>query len=465
MIAARYRDQRLLQQTFQRSVLNKATDMNLQLIQQAKHKFEKNKRNYMIYQNNRWKTFRINKEIIVDQWLECKRTQRIAEGFVKLMAVLKVIKRAVKNFDQEDLLHQMQMMSVYMSMRIFQEARKKILRQGQWEDGYCYDDRKKLRQAGERLGDIGARDWTFKDVIENRDYQKERIRRCCENSVRHKLRDALSVLPLWGADRRIEESKQKVTDFMLQLQTRGKFSTFRVQFSAIQLRLRQQMAVKYSKVDVLLNYWDKVVGSIIKDNIKFKDKKAGNLAIKISSVPPQIKREVLKSYINRCKVRYNIAFMQWRYLHPNEENVYYDKEALEDIIMARIGLMESSIQEGQRVTKQTEEMAEINTDFLIKFGFDDPADDMKDFMINSFRQVGMSDPFPDDDQFIEGSLDDVDPELYKVPQSPDELVYPAYRYVKGRCPYCIYIPRKEIMLKIMRACVGVDSVSEVWYHQ
>jgi hypothetical protein len=77
----------------------------------------------------------------------------------------------------------------------------------------------------------------------------------------------------------------------------------------------------------------------------------------------------------------------------------------------------------------------------------------------------MSDPFPDDDQFIIGSIDDVDPELYKLPEVPETLVYPPDRYIEGACPYCIYIPRKELMLKIMRACVGITKVEDLWFNR
>jgi hypothetical protein len=63
---------------------------------------------------------------------------------------------------------------------------------------------------------------------------------------------------------------------------------------------------------------------------------------------------------------------------------------------------------GNRVSKETEELASISTDFLIKYDFADNVR-LATHNINSFAQIGMSDPFPDDYQFIDGSLDDVDP--------------------------------------------------------
>lgn len=105
----------------------------------------------MIYQNQRWQTFRINKEIIVDEWLECKRKQRIAEFWTKAAAVMAAIKKIKKEFDDEYLRHQIKMKSVYMAMRIFQEARKKILRQAQWEHGYTYRERREREDVERRL--------------------------------------------------------------------------------------------------------------------------------------------------------------------------------------------------------------------------------------------------------------------------------------------------------------------------
>lgn len=63
------------------------------MIKQAKLKFEKSKRSYIIYKNQRWQTFRVNKEIIVDEWLDRKRKQRLAEGWYRAM----IIKTAIKS--------------------------------------------------------------------------------------------------------------------------------------------------------------------------------------------------------------------------------------------------------------------------------------------------------------------------------------------------------------------------------
>jgi len=44
----------------------------------------------------------------------------------------------------------------------------------------------------------------------------------------------------------------------------------------------------------------------------------------------------------------------------------------------------------------------------------------------------------------------------------EDRVYPDSRYTEGNSPYCIYIPVKEVMLKLMRACIKVKNIDELW---
>jgi hypothetical protein len=89
--------------------------------------------------------------------------------------------------------------------------------------------------------------------------------------------------------------------------------------------------------------------------------------------------------------------------------------------------------------------------------------DVKNYLINSFWEIGITDPFPDDEDLIIGSKDDV-PKDFKLPQKVDDLVYSQSRYVEEYSPLCIYNPAPEILLKIMRACIEVDEVSNLWFN-
>ena len=83
------------------------------------------------------------------------------------------------------------------------------------------------------------------------------------------------------------------------------------------------------------------------------------------------------------------------------------------------------------------------------------------YLINRFWTVGLADPYPDDEYKLIGSIDDV-PSNFYTPCRASDHVYHQSRYKKENSPYCIYMPSKEIMLKIMRACIKVDKPEDLW---
>ena len=79
------------------------------------------------------------------------------------------------------------------------------------------------------------------------------------------------------------------------------------------------------------------------------------------------------------------------------------------------------------------------------------------FNINTFEMLGIWDPFPLENYSGQ-------PE-YRQPAHDVDLVYSHMRLAKKMCsPLCVYIPTKEIMFKIQRACIGVKKAEELWYH-
>lgn len=89
---------------------------------------------------------------------------------------------------------------------------------------------------------------------------------------------------------------------------------------------------------------------------------------------------------------------------------------------------------------------------------------MPNYLINRFWTVGFTDPYPDDDKFIKGSVDDA-PDDLKAPGRSSDRVYPDSRYTPGNSPYCIYIPSHEVMLKLMRACIRVQKKEDLWINR
>jgi len=152
-----------------------------------------------------------------------------------------------------------------------------------------------------------------------------------------------------------------------------------------------------------------------------------------------------------------IAFLQWRLKYPN--TVRHDEQELTEVIMGRINHLMAELVSEEEISEVTKENSVIAKNFLIKYKM---IGEKNVFNINSFSTVAWSDPFPNDDKLITGSLDDGDD--IKLPEKVDDWVYPESRYIKGFSPYVIYIPKKEIMLKMMRACIEVKKPEHLWFN-
>ena len=66
----------------------------------------------------------------------------------------------------------------------------------------------------------------------------------------------------------------------------------------------------------------------------------------------------------------------------------------------------------QKVKSLTETQAIMSSDFLTKYEMANTLKKLKGHNINSFLQIGLEDPWPDDEKKFKGSLDDVDPSVY-----------------------------------------------------
>ena len=73
--------------------------------------------------------------------------------------------------------------------------------------------------------------------------------------------------------------------------------------------MQRQLALRFSKVDVLINYWDKIVGILTWKSKKYKDTKANQFLIKILKVPKKVRLAVLMKWIKKCRMLYSIAFL------------------------------------------------------------------------------------------------------------------------------------------------------------
>ena len=76
----------------------------------------------------------------------------------------------------------------------------------------------------------------------------------------------------------------------------------------MQGRIRDQLAIRSSKVDVLHNYWDKMTGIILQKAITLRDDVGQGLIRKMIVVPREVRESVLLNYVNKCRKRHTIAF-------------------------------------------------------------------------------------------------------------------------------------------------------------
>jgi hypothetical protein len=120
---------------------------------------------------------------------------------------------------------------------------------------------------------------------------------------------------------------------------------------------------------------------------------------------------------------------------------------LKDLIDERVNFMYGDIREFQTTNKpddllnkhMTEEYYDAFEGILTRAGM---------FNIYSFEQIGLMDPYPDEN---------VDTH-FALPKTDEDLVYRGSRYVEGNSPNVLYFPSAIMLQKIMRACVGVHNV-------
>ena len=55
-----------------------------------------------------------------------------------------------------------------------------------------------------------------------------------------------------------------------------------------------------------------------------------------------------------------------------------------------------------------------------------------------------------------------DPRGVHLPVDADDQIYPESRFDSGTSPTVIYIPSRDVMSKMMRACIGVTDPKDLW---
>lgn len=206
---------------FKRSILYKSNHQNLQIIKKNKEHQEDNQRIENIEKLHKWDKFRQARQVVVDEYIRLKRKQMRALGFLHQILKYKIIMKLKENYEMAQYLHEVQLKSAFMCLKIAHLWKRRCKRWGMKRKVVYYSRR------AFKLNTINA-------IL---------------------ITDTLQ-----------ERGKKIITEFFaeqrLSIAFKSKVAIFSKQVCYIQKKVRDQHMTKYQKVEVLLNYWDKLTGEI-----------------------------------------------------------------------------------------------------------------------------------------------------------------------------------------------------------
>jgi hypothetical protein len=98
----------------------------------------------------------------------------------------------------------------------------------------------------------------------------------------------------------------------------------------MQKKIKCRNVTREAKIDILENYWNKLLGQIHRKNQEVGDKKTQTLLRAISGVKANIRRKALHEYLRCAQTVHTIAFLQWRMLFPS--SLEYHEEMLRELL-------------------------------------------------------------------------------------------------------------------------------------
>lgn len=77
----------------------------------------------------------------------------------------------------------------------------------------------------------------------------------------------------------------------------------------VQDRMRQKLATKYGKIEVLQNQWDKIFGQIQRTATRKNDDEGDKFCMQVCRIRKYVIEYLLKRYVEKCQELHHIAFM------------------------------------------------------------------------------------------------------------------------------------------------------------
>jgi hypothetical protein len=146
---------------------------------------------------------------------------------------------------------------------------------------------------------------------------------------------------------------------------------------------------------------------------------------------------------------------------PVGSNEKKHKEQLRDNIAALSKHLQGEIDISLKVTEKTALLAKLSPADDEKYGYVSTFSNKQKYANLTFWSIGMADPFPDETTTADPNCNMLGDQEF----TPENLIYPEYKYSKEMSPLCVYIPSKQLLLKILRACMGVEEVKELWFNR
>jgi hypothetical protein len=207
--------------------------------------------------------------------------------------------------------------------------------------------------------------------------------------------------------------------------------------------------MKQAKVDLLDHLWSQTYRHFAIEGRKTKDKAMMALALAIAKINKDCKDWLLRKYIERCTEKHALAFFQWR---ARERRQQASLSELQETMGSLQRKVLGSIDLSRSVSAKTVTEAKVPAGLARRLKLDKP--EYQPYFVNTFGGLAWPDPFPD-------KTSSVEPELLHDRQ---DLVYPPSRYRNEASPAMLFLPSKQMILKMMRACMGVTRIQDLWLY-
>jgi len=103
--------------------------------------------------------------------------------------------------------------------------------------------------------------------------------------------------------------KAFLVDYLYNCTAKVKVVEFFHSIEYMQDRIRDQLVKKDAKAEILMNYWDKMFGTLQTRASQLGDRQGNDLARKLILVPKEVRWTVLREYVDRCQELHAIAFL------------------------------------------------------------------------------------------------------------------------------------------------------------